>query len=141
MEGRAPHARCCSKECSTALWYAANREKELARMVVYRQDNLDYMRNAMVETVHRRRAAVTFVFTLRDWIRLLRRFDYRCAYCGERTEKLTRDHVVPLSRGGTHSIGNILPACWPCNSSKRASTLTEWKRRLLRQGLPVPRNL
>lgn len=141
MEGRAPHARCCSKDCTTMLWYVDNREAELARMAEYRLDHLEYVRNASAETQHRRRAARSFVFTFRDWLRVLRRYGFRCAFCGERAGNLTREHVIPLSRGGDHSIGNIVPACWPCNSSKRASTLTEWKRRLLRQGLPVPRNL
>lgn len=31
----------------------------------------------------------------------------------------TRDHVVPLNRGGEHSPTNIKFACLPCNSRKR----------------------
>ncbi len=61
-----------------------------------------------------------------DWIRLCNRFAGRCAYCGVRA-KLTLDHVVPVSRGGQHSIGNILPACGGCNSRKRARFITEWR--------------
>lgn len=36
------------------------------------------------------------------------------------------DHVIPLARGGRHGIGNVLPACQPCNSSKGARLLAEW---------------
>jgi 5-methylcytosine-specific restriction endonuclease McrA len=50
-----------------------------------------------------------------------------CAYCGS-TTKICIDHVVPLSRGGTNGIGNYLPACLSCNSSKKDKTLMEWKK-------------
>jgi 5-methylcytosine-specific restriction endonuclease McrA len=33
---------------------------------------------------------------------------------------------VPLTRGGSHSITNIVPACKTCNSSKRDRLLHEW---------------
>ncbi|TQL56536.1 HNH endonuclease [Rarobacter faecitabidus] len=68
--------------------------------------------------------------TERDWNRLVRRYDSKCAYCGE-TKPLTVDHVVPISRGGRHSIGNVLPACLPCNTSKRDRLLIDWRTRLL----------
>lgn len=64
----------------------------------------------------------------RDWLRLLNRHGYRCAYCGERPTKIHMDHVVPLMRGGKHQIGNVLPACAPCNLSKNARLLADWKR-------------
>lgn len=61
----------------------------------------------------------------RDWERLCRRYD-GCAYCPSEGP-VTMDHVVPLSRGGTHTIGNVLPACSPCNTRKSAKLLIEWK--------------
>lgn len=30
----------------------------------------------------------------------------------------TADHVIPLARGGSHDITNLVPACLPCNSSR-----------------------
>lgn len=45
-----------------------------------------------------------------------------CAYCKRKfTAKLpaTIDHVVPLSKGGLHTISNLVLACKPCNCSKR----------------------
>jgi len=38
------------------------------------------------------------------------------------------DHVVPLIRGGRHSVGNIIPACRSCNSSKGGKFIIEWKK-------------
>lgn len=62
-----------------------------------------------------------------EWLKLVRRFGHCCAYCGERCF-LTQDHVVPLSRGGRHAIGNLLPACQSCNASKGTKFLVEWRR-------------
>jgi 5-methylcytosine-specific restriction endonuclease McrA len=51
-----------------------------------------------------------------------------CFYCEAKVTKLTLDHVIPLSRGGTHSIGNLVGACSTCNSSKGNRFITEWER-------------
>lgn len=49
----------------------------------------------------------------------------RCAYCN-RPADLQMDHVVPMARGGIHSIDNIVPACKACNVSKGAKPLLVW---------------
>lgn len=54
-------------------------------------------------------------------------FDNRCAYCGV-TGDLHIEHVVPISKGGTHAIGNIVPACCDCNYSKKAHEVESWYR-------------
>jgi 5-methylcytosine-specific restriction endonuclease McrA len=41
-----------------------------------------------------------------------------CVYCGERTQQLTLDHVVPRHRGGGHSWDNLVAACSSCNHRK-----------------------
>ncbi len=51
-----------------------------------------------------------------------------CFYCGEKGQS-TIDHIIPIARGGTHSIGNLVAACGFCNSSKSKLTITEWKKR------------
>jgi len=40
-----------------------------------------------------------------------------CVYCGGRQE--SRDHVIPLSRGGLNSVANLVPCCFACNEMKR----------------------
>jgi 5-methylcytosine-specific restriction endonuclease McrA len=65
----------------------------------------------------------------RDWKRLVARYRGCCAYCGERPDEVTMDHVVPAARGGRHSIGNVLPACGSCNGSKWALFLIEFRVR------------
>ncbi len=43
-----------------------------------------------------------------------------CAYCGHRfaLDELTREHIVPTSRGGHDSWMNCITACRPCNGHK-----------------------
>jgi len=63
----------------------------------------------------RRQVTNTFLFA---------RDEYRCQFCGRRSvdlkprECLTRDHLVPLSRGGTNDWTNVLTACSTCNTRK-----------------------
>jgi 5-methylcytosine-specific restriction endonuclease McrA len=63
----------------------------------------------------RRQVTNTFLFA---------RDGYRCQYCGTHRSELrhrqflTRDHIVPISRGGGNSWDNVVTACSPCNNRK-----------------------
>lgn len=54
-----------------------------------------------------------------EWRGIVESFGHACAYCLRTDKMLTMDHVMALSRGGTHEASNIVPACNPCNASKR----------------------
>jgi 5-methylcytosine-specific restriction endonuclease McrA len=64
---------------------------------------------------------------------ILHRDEYRCQYCGRRTNQLTLDHVVPRHRGGRHSWENLVAACPQCNRRKGGRTLPEARMKLLRR--------
>jgi len=66
--------------------------------------------------------------TARDLARLINRWNGLCAYCQEAPYH-DLDHIFPLSRGGRHSIGNLLPACRSCNLHKTNSLIVEWRNR------------
>jgi 5-methylcytosine-specific restriction endonuclease McrA len=48
----------------------------------------------------------------------------RCHYCGNefKPTELTMDHIVPLSRGGKSTKGNVVPCCKDCNNKKKYMT-------------------
>ncbi len=58
-----------------------------------------------------------------------------CHYCQGQFDptELTMDHIVPLSRGGKSTKGNIVPCCKKCNSDKKYLTPVEIKLRELAQ--------
>lgn len=62
-----------------------------------------------------------------DWTALVQAWA-GCAYCGA-TESLQRDCVLPISRGGRYTLGNVVPACRSCNASKCNAEVTSWMRR------------
>ena len=55
-----------------------------------------------------------------------------CAYCGATDRPLQRDCVLPVSRGGRYTLGNVVPACGPCNASKCNAEVSSWLRRTKR---------
>ncbi len=63
---------------------------------------------------------------------VFKRDDHACQYCGERSNDLTLDHVLPRSRGGSTSWENVVACCNRCNARKRDRTPEEAGMRLLR---------
>lgn len=60
-------------------------------------------------------------FTHKQWLEIQIAQNHRCCYCGKRRKgKLTQDHITPFSRGGSHTLHNIIGACLSCNSKKNA---------------------
>ena len=59
---------------------------------------------------------------------LFRRDGYICMYCGEQFKHadLTRDHIIPMSRGGKDCWENVVTACYRCNNQKGNKTPEEW---------------
>ena len=96
-------------------------ESETGRVI--RSERLTMPRPAVIRLtkfIHvprkfRRQVTNTFLFA---------RDEYTCQYCGRTAfdlkprEALTRDHLIPLSRGGTNEWTNVVTACSSCNTRK-----------------------
>jgi 5-methylcytosine-specific restriction endonuclease McrA len=80
-----------------------------------------YIKNQAVLRVSQRERQVLYAtsdFDSNSWQRILTYFGHCCAYCLRKDEPLTMDHMVPISKGGSHTEDNVVPACKSCNSKK-----------------------
>jgi len=63
-----------------------------------------------------------------EWIQKVESLGWKCFYCSVilTVLTLTKDHFIPLGRGGRNDLENIVPACLHCNCSKSAMTGDEF---------------
>ncbi len=122
------------------LWYAENRERnarvskeyrranleaEIERNRRWREANPDIVKNQGQLRRARKRVVTVEVFTAADLAAHYATMGYDgCAYCSGPHEH--DDHIVPLARGGAHTLNNLAPACARCNLSKGSKMLAEW---------------
>lgn len=122
----------------TQSWWEANRNAQYEINRQWREENSDRYAEMIRDWGARNKALVSGYratrrarkangwIAERDWTRLVNRYGGRCFYCGSR-EPMTIDHIIPLARGGRHTIGNVLPACKSCNCSKQERLIVEWR--------------
>ncbi len=56
-----------------------------------------------------------------EWWRLMCYYGKACAQCGSR-ERIHKDHIVPVSKGGSNGLENLQPLCGKCNLTKHDRT-------------------
>jgi 5-methylcytosine-specific restriction endonuclease McrA len=66
----------------------------------------------------RKKAAPINDLTAAQWQAIKAHYGHRCVYCGTKSQRLTQDHLTPLSKEGAHTLSNVVPACRSCNSRK-----------------------
>ena len=99
------------------------REKKTAIYAYIRQWNKNNPARRIQYEARRRaheRNAPRNDFTFAQWQEIQEVWDHRCAYCTRRMKgRLDMEHIIPLSKGGSHTASNIVPACRSCNSKKK----------------------
>jgi 5-methylcytosine-specific restriction endonuclease McrA len=124
------------KRAGNARWYQNNKERLKRKAKKYYSKNKSECKKRMKayrrahpevdKAKHAKRKAQKLgnggSFTASEWKALCKKHHNRCLGCGKR-RKLTADHVVPVSKGGSSNISNIQPLCGPCNSSKGNKTI------------------
>jgi hypothetical protein len=60
-------------------------------------------------------------------LRVFERDAYKCYNCGKQLTRFdaTLDHLIPVSRGGSNSFGNLSTCCLGCNSKRRNRDLSD----------------
>jgi hypothetical protein len=73
--------------------------------------------------------------TLKEWQEIKKQYKNCCAYCNKFSQRLEKDHVIPLAKGGAHVKDNIVPACRTCNAKKGAKLLNDYLANLSKYSL------
>ncbi len=85
------------------------------------------------ETIRRERAKARELRKTRWWQK--KTASGVCYYCDRRVvhQELTMDHLVPLTRGGRSTKGNLVPCCKSCNTKKKSMLPVEWEEYISRK--------
>lgn len=100
-------------------YYYADKETHLARRKAWGIKNPERQKQLWAARDAKRRKAEGKC-SLKEWRTRCVEFFWLCAYCSEplTAKTATRDHVIPLSIGGSNWPVNIVPACLDCNTKK-----------------------
>lgn len=106
-------------------YYRRNRAAIYERFKDYRRLHPEVFRLSSLRRRARKRSVHSVFYTPQELLERFNEFENSCAYCGS-TGRLTIDHFIPISRGGSDNLGNIVPACLSCNCSKQDSDAKDW---------------
>jgi len=125
-------------------YYLANRETEIQRSIKYQLANRESVlercraykhnnRERCSVHEHSRRARLNGadgMHTTKQWVSRMEFHGYRCRYCSVSLtiKSATKDHMIPLVKGGSNWPSNLVPACSSCNCRKQARTFTQYMK-------------
>lgn len=111
-------------KASAKKWQQSHPEYSKASVYRYRIKYPEKLSMANKKLKAKRKGALGS-HTLNQWEELKKRYSYCCAICGRQEPftdlwypKLTEDHIIPISKGGSNYIENIQPLCIKCNNKK-----------------------
>ena len=85
--------------------------------------DMQLIQNPEINGIHYQQGTLAG-YELREYI--LEKFKRSCVYCKILKVPLEIEHIVPVSRGGTHRLSNLTLACRPCNQRKGSQTAQEF---------------
>ena len=126
---RRSDAAHCSTECQQAVWYRENDAMLKARAAAWKIDNRDMAK----DSDHRRRAAMRGSATGPiDYVKVWDRDGGCCWICRKPVDQTLTypdpmyrswDHVIPVIKGGSHTMENVALSHLVCNTSKKSKIL------------------
>jgi 5-methylcytosine-specific restriction endonuclease McrA len=117
-DGHTSHCLACERARSIRR-NLADPEAHRARTAKWAKDNPEHH----LDRTHRvkaKKANAEGTHTWEEFEIVKEKQNHQCAMCGrhESERPLTRDHIIPLCKGGSNFISNIQGLCKQCNSSK-----------------------
>lgn len=127
------------KKRNRAASNASTRARRANDVVKARKDNRRWRENnpfgtaACVAHSRAKQLGIVSTLTKEEWRGVVYSADFRCHICGDKIileignpDRLSLDHVIPLSCGGTNVKDNVAPAHNRCNKARSNMTLAEF---------------
>jgi len=115
----------------TRQWVAANKERHATQKKEYYASHYpEFLLRNHLRRALQRKAAVNLA-GIRSWVKAVKaKPECVCYYCQSviPTSRIQFDHIVPLSKGGSHSVENLCVSCAPCNRQKWNKPIQAWVR-------------
>jgi hypothetical protein len=109
----------CSLDCRDAMHWSKRPPRTLpTEQHTRRERQRENVRAYSKKRRAQKKGSTDNTLTAADWKEMKAIHTNRCVYCGRQMKRLTQDHLTALSRHGTHTKWNVLPACASCNSKK-----------------------
>lgn len=153
--GKRKDCKTCRTAVETARHHA-DPERVRLRVAAHRNANLEHVRQTDMKRYERNKDKRIALAIAQSHVRRARQADLpyergvtvpamrkaqgdECCYCGvtmlfmsfpkgqRDPRQATLEHVLAISKGGSHTFDNCAIACWGCNSSKGNKTLDEWR--------------
>lgn len=108
------------KRAHAQAYYVATADIRREKSRSWRKNNPEKKKAQDAKRRARKHGAPRRDLTAAQWRAIKEHYGQCCVYCGRTMQRLTQDHIIPLSQGGTHTVQNVVPACQSCNSRKQA---------------------
>jgi HNH endonuclease len=104
-------------------WAATHKDQIKRKDILWSRANPDKLKAKHARRRARHKNAPINDLTHAQWEEIKTAYNHCCVYCGRHMERLTQDHLTPLSKGGSHTKHNVVPACRSCNSKKNTGSV------------------
>jgi 5-methylcytosine-specific restriction endonuclease McrA len=103
-------------------YYQKNKNEIREKQKKYRQTNKNYI---YLRNRKRRNLLSGSNIAPQEIKDLIKNSNSRCHYCNS-SQEIQIDHYIPLSKGGSHNINNLVVACKECNLAKKDKLPEDW---------------
>lgn len=114
---------------ASRTYYSAHRQKIVQWQKEYSKANPDVGARTQAKRRRAKLDTLSYAPAIKRWMSDIKSKPFvRCHWCGTKIKgrQVHFDHIVPLAKGGEHSIGNLCASCPECNHTKSARLIADW---------------